>query len=67
VNKNQKLNFSGVNAQWQNVFVDRSNGTLYAAARSKLNHAISKWDKTITAERWPFGIQHAATIFNTTK
>jgi hypothetical protein len=31
-NKNQKLNFSGVNAQWQNVLVERSNGTLCAAA-----------------------------------
>jgi hypothetical protein len=32
-----------------------------------LNHAISKWDKTIAAELWPFAIQHAATIYNTTK
>jgi hypothetical protein len=37
------------------------------AARSMLNHAISKWDKTITAELWPFAIQHTATIYNTTK
>jgi hypothetical protein len=65
--KNQKLHFSGVNAQWQNGLVERCNGTLYAAARSMLNHAISRWDKTITAELWPFAIQHAATICNTTK
>jgi hypothetical protein len=32
-----------------------------------LNHAISRWDTTITAELWPFAIQHAATIYNTTK
>jgi hypothetical protein len=32
-----------------------------------LNHAISRWDKTITAKLWPFAIQHAATIYNTTK
>jgi hypothetical protein len=32
-----------------------------------LNRAISKWDKTITRELWPFAIQHAAIIFNTTK
>jgi hypothetical protein len=32
-----------------------------------LNHAISRWDKTITAELWPFSIQHAAIIYNTTK
>jgi hypothetical protein len=32
-----------------------------------LNHKISKWDKTITAELCPFPIQHAATIYNTTK
>jgi hypothetical protein len=32
-----------------------------------LNHAISRWDKTITAELWLFAIQHAATIYNTTK
>jgi hypothetical protein len=38
--KNQKLHFSGVNAQWQNGLVERSNGTLCAAARSMLNHAI---------------------------
>jgi hypothetical protein len=31
-----------------------------------LNHAISRWYKTITAELWPFTIQHAATIYNTT-
>jgi hypothetical protein len=65
--KNQKLNFSVDNAQWQNGLVDRSNGTLCAAARSILNHAISKWDKTITPELWPFSIQQAATIYNTTK
>jgi transposase InsO family protein len=50
VDKNQKLHFSGVNAQWQNGFVERSNGTLYTAAQSTLNHAISRLDKTITAE-----------------
>jgi hypothetical protein len=33
-NKNQKLNFIGVNAQWQNGLVERSNGTLCDAARS---------------------------------
>jgi hypothetical protein len=32
-----------------------------------LDHAISQWDKTITAKLWPFVIQHAATIYNTTK
>jgi hypothetical protein len=32
-----------------------------------LNHAISRWDKTIMAELWPFAIQHATTIYNTTK
>jgi hypothetical protein len=66
-NKNQQLNFSGVNAQWQNGLVERSNGTSCAAARSMLNHAISRWDKTITAELWPFAIQYASTIYNTTK
>jgi hypothetical protein len=65
--KNQKLHSSGVNSQWQNGLVKRSNGTLCAAARSMLNHAISRWNKTITAELWPFAIQHAATIYNTTK
>jgi hypothetical protein len=39
--KNQKLHFSGVNAQWQNCLVECSNGTLCAAGRSMLNHAIS--------------------------
>jgi hypothetical protein len=66
-NKNQQLNFSGVNSQWQNGLVERSNGTLCAAARSMLNHAISKWDKTISAELWTFVKQHADTIYNTTK
>jgi hypothetical protein len=51
----------------QNGLVERSNGTLCAAARSMLNHENSIWDKTITAELWPFPIQHAATIYNTTK
>jgi hypothetical protein len=32
-----------------------------------LNHAISRWDKTDMAERWPFAIQHAAIVYNTTK
>jgi hypothetical protein len=31
--KHQKLHFSGVNTQWQNGLVERSNGTLCAAAR----------------------------------
>jgi hypothetical protein len=63
-NNHQKLNFSGVNAQWKNGVVERSNGTLYAAAQSMLNQAIYRWDKTITDELWPFAIQHAATIYN---
>jgi hypothetical protein len=37
---------------------ERSNRTLCAAARSMLNHAISRWKKNITAELWPFAIQH---------
>jgi transposase InsO family protein len=65
--KNQQLKFSAVNAQWQNGLVERSNGTMCAASRSMLNHAISRWYKTITAELWPFAIQHAATIYKTTK
>jgi hypothetical protein len=65
--KKQHLNFSGVNTQWQNGLVERSNSTLCAAARSMLNHTISRWDETLTAELWPFAIQHAATIYNTTK
>jgi hypothetical protein len=40
----------------KNGLVERSNGTLCAAARSMLNHAISRWDNTITAECWPFAI-----------
>jgi hypothetical protein len=32
-----------------------------------LNHAISKWAKTITPELLTFAIQQAATIYNTTK
>jgi hypothetical protein len=39
--KNKRLHFSGVNAQWKNGYVERSNGTLCAASRSMLNHAIS--------------------------
>jgi hypothetical protein len=66
-NKNQRLNFSGVNAQWKNGLVERSNGTLCSSAGSMINHAISKRDKTITAELWPFAIQHTDTIYNTTK
>jgi hypothetical protein len=65
--KHQKHHFSGVNAQWQNGLVKRSNGTLCASAQSMLNHAISRWDKTIAAELWPSAMQHAATIYNTTK
>jgi transposase InsO family protein len=66
-NKHQKLHFSDVNAQWQNGLVERSNGTLCAASQSMLNQSISRWDKTITAELWPFAIQHAAAIYNTQK
>jgi transposase InsO family protein len=66
-NKNQKLSCSGVNAQWQNGLVEKLNGTLVAAAHSMLHRAIYKWDKTTTVELWYFTIQHASTIFNTTK
>jgi hypothetical protein len=50
-----------------NGLVERPNGTLCAAARSMLNHAISRWNKTITAELWPFAIQHVTRINNTIK
>jgi hypothetical protein len=66
-NKNQRLNFSDANAQWQNGLLERLNGTLCAAARSMLNHAILKWNETKTAELLPFAIQHATTIYSTTK
>jgi hypothetical protein len=66
-NNNQKLNFSGVNAQWQDGLFECSNGTLCAAAQSMLNHAISRWDETITTELWPFAIQHTTTIYSTKK
>jgi hypothetical protein len=46
---------------------ERLNGTLCAASRSMINHALSKWDKTITAALWPFAMQHADTLYNTTK
>jgi hypothetical protein len=65
--KVQNISFSGANAQWQNGLVDRSNGTLCAAARSMFNHAISKWEQTLTPELWHLAIQHAAIIFNTTE
>jgi hypothetical protein len=65
--KGQKLSVSGVNAQWQNGLVEQSNDMLCAAARYMLNHAISKWDQTMTPELWHFAIQRANTIFNTTK
>jgi hypothetical protein len=32
-----------------------------------LNNAIFRWEKTITAELWPFTIHHDATIYNTPK
>jgi hypothetical protein len=41
-NKNQHLNFSGANAQWQNGLVGRSNGKLCAAARLMLNQNGTK-------------------------
>jgi hypothetical protein len=66
-NKNQRLKFSGVNTQWQNGLVESSNGNICAAARSMLIQAISKWEKTIAAELWPFAIHHEAKIYNTTK
>jgi hypothetical protein len=66
-NKNQHLNLSGVNSQWQNGLVEHSNGKLCPTSRSMINHEISRWDRTITAEQWPFVIQHAATIYNTKK
>jgi hypothetical protein len=65
--KNQQLKFSGLNTQWQNGLIENSNGTLCTTARSMINYAISIWDKTITSELWLFAIQHAATIYNTTK
>jgi hypothetical protein len=65
--KGQNISFSGVNAQWQNGLVECDNGTLCAAARSMLNHAISKWGKIITPELWTYTIKHAATIFNNTR
>jgi hypothetical protein len=66
-NKNQQRNFSRVNTQWKNGLVERSQGTLCATELSMLNNAISRREKTIKAELWPFTIQHAATIYNTTK
>jgi hypothetical protein len=48
--KGHHISCSGLNRQWKKGLVERGNGTLCAAARYMLNHAISKWDKIITPE-----------------
>jgi hypothetical protein len=65
--KVQNISFSGVKTQWKTGLVERSNGTLCAAARSMISHAISKWENIITPELWTYEIQHAAEIFKNTK
>ena len=64
--KNQTISFCGVNAHWQNGIVERYNGVICAAARTMLLHAQSHWPEIITAEFWPFAVQHAVNLYNST-
>jgi len=64
--KNQTISFCGVNAHWQNGIVERYNGVICAAACTMLLHAQSHLPEIITAEFWPFAIQHAVNLYSTT-
>ena len=61
---NQRIDFCGSYAHFQNGIAERMIQTLTTRARSMLLHAMFHWPDAITVELWPFTIRLVADIHN---
>ena len=62
----QSLSFCGVNAHWQNGVAEKGIWDIKETAQTMLLHAIDKWPGAITTFLWPYAMQHAVNVWNST-
>ena len=62
--KNQKINYCGVNAHHQNAVAERSIRTVSESARCMLLHAAMHWKDGINSDLWPFAVSYACHLHN---
>ncbi|MGH3053526.1 MAG: hypothetical protein ACRDL7_00935 [Gaiellaceae bacterium] len=62
----QGLTLSGVGAHHQNGVAERAIQTVTAHARIMMLHAALRWPSTTDASYWPFALDYAAHLWNTT-
>ena len=60
----QKLTYSGVNAQFQNGHAERAIGSTVAKSRSMLLHAMLRWSEVTTPDLYPMAMSHAELLHN---
>ncbi|MGH7974569.1 MAG: hypothetical protein ACREBR_03500, partial [bacterium] len=62
----QGLTLSGVGAHYQNGVAERAIQTVTSHARIMMLHSALRWPSTTEASLWPFALEYAAHIWNTT-
>ena len=64
--QNQTLTFSGVGAHFQNGVAERALQTNTNWARAMMMHQLIHWPEQFNPELWPFALEHATHIWNST-
>ena len=62
--RNQRVNFCGVNAHHQNSVAERNICTISEMARAILLHASTHWKQGIQASLWPMAVDYAVYLHN---
>ena len=64
--RNQKINYCGVNAHHKNAIAERSIRTISECARALLLHASLRWKSGIDSSLWPMAVHYAVYLYNHT-
>ena len=62
--RNQKINYCGVNAHHKNAVAERSIRTVSECARALLLHASLRWKSGIDSSLWPMAVHYAVYLYN---
>ena len=62
--RNQKINYCGVNAHHKNAVAERSIRSISECARALLLHASLRWKSGIDSSLWPMAVHYAVHLYN---